>query len=130
MWTPKRILLLAGSFLFFALGFLGYGFSNVGRIDGLPPLPEAYRPGGDITVPKVEEVGPTKLELRLESAFGKDCAEMHRAIRLDIRSRNMLLSSEHFNVLPDGRVSLTPLSVALFGKEPPANSKDPRAQEI
>ncbi|MGL4554854.1 MAG: hypothetical protein ACRC33_27115, partial [Gemmataceae bacterium] len=107
--------------LFFFLGFLGYGFSSVGRIDGLPPLPEAYYPDGRGSQPsdggRPEPLGPSALELRLETAFGKGCAELHRAIRLDVRSRGMLLSAENFTVLDDGRVSLTPISVALFAKD-------------
>lgn len=120
MWTPKRIILLCGSFVLFFLAFVGYAFTSIGRIDGLPPLPEAYWPvvGGGPTIDTGAKP-PPPIEKRLEMAFGKKCEEIHRAIRLDIRSRGMLLSAENFTVMPDGRVSLTPISVAMFSKDRP-----------
>ena len=43
MWTPKRILMLTLGFIVFLAAYLAYG-RVLGRIDGLPPLPEAYWP--------------------------------------------------------------------------------------
>ena len=41
MWTSKRVLIMLGTLILFALGFLVYAFF-LGNIDGLPPLPEVY----------------------------------------------------------------------------------------
>ena len=43
MWTPKRVLLLAGGFVLFLGAYLVYAFF-LGGIDGLPALPVAYLP--------------------------------------------------------------------------------------
>jgi len=117
MWTPKRIALLGASFALFFLGFLGYAFSSVGRIDGLPPLPSIYHPGTQATRPDFSSDNSI-LKKRMEAAFGLNCPEQDRAIGLDIRSRGLLIAAEHFNVMEDGRVSLWPISLALMGKEP------------
>ncbi|MFQ3592373.1 MAG: hypothetical protein SNJ82_04175, partial [Gemmataceae bacterium] len=117
MWTPKRIALLGASFALFFLGFLGYAFSSVGRIDGLPPLPSIYHPGTQATRPNTSPDNST-LKKRMEAAFGVNCPEQDRAIGLDIRSRGMLIAAEHFNVMEDGRISLWPISLALMGKDP------------
>jgi lipopolysaccharide export system protein LptA len=117
MWTPKRILLLGASFAFFFLGFLGYAFSSVGRIDGLPPLPAIYHPGTQAARP-VASSDNSILKKRMEAAFGFNCPEQDRAIGLDIRSRGLLIAAENFNVMEDGRVSLWPISLAMMGKDP------------
>ena len=43
MWTPKRIVLLVLGFCLFFSAYTAYARSFLGHIDGLPPLPEAYR---------------------------------------------------------------------------------------
>src|SRR5262245_29029316 len=119
MWTPKRIIMLNGCFAAFFTLYLSYAFSGIGRIDGLPPLPEAYRPeegqGGEVRVPDRRTF--SRLDLRLKEAFGAGCEERKWAIRLDLHKRNMVLAAQQFQLTPDGRVCLTPLSVALFGKD-------------
>jgi hypothetical protein len=53
MWTPRRILILTLAFVVFFTCYFGYAFTSIGRIDGLPPLPEEYqRIGGpSVAVP-------------------------------------------------------------------------------
>jgi lipopolysaccharide export system protein LptA len=125
VWTPKRILLLALGFLVFLTVYVVYAASSLGRINGLPPLPEVFLPG-DHTGPIVVGPRPSKIEAKLAEAFGPDCPELTRAIRLELHSKNMVLAAATFQVQPDGRVSLAPLSVALFGKE----KHDGRGTEI
>src|SRR5438270_779528 len=44
MWTPKRIIMLSGCFMAIFVAYLSYACTALGRMDGLPPLPEAYWP--------------------------------------------------------------------------------------
>ncbi len=116
MWTPKRIVLLAGCFIALFSGYLGYAYTAVGRIDGLPPLPEHLWPepiDGPIDTPKIE----SRLEVLLKQAFGNNCDELKRAIRFALPAKNMVLAAENFQPAPDGRVCLSPVSVALFSKD-------------
>ncbi len=116
MWSPKRIVLLGISFVLILAVFLGYGFSAVGRIDGLPPLPQAYWPGDRIAGDPPPPTAESDLEKRLKMAFGNECEELRRAIRLDLRSRGMLIAAETCT-LKDGKVELTPISIAIVGKD-------------
>lgn len=117
MWTPKRIVILSACFVGFVAIYLGYACSAIGRIDGLPPLPDAYLPGEIDDDWKPPEFIPSRLEKQICQAFGENCKELKRSIRLALPSKNMVLAAEHFEVARDGRVCLSPISVALFGKE-------------
>src|SRR5436190_14165245 len=109
MWTPRRVVLLLACMLGFSSFYLGYAYSQVGRIDGLPPLPEAFwREQVDPPPPPLRP--KSMLEARLKQAFGKDCPELNRAIRMELRSRNMVIAAAQFKILDDGRVCLAPLS--------------------
>ena len=111
-------MLLAGCFGAFFTVYIGYAYTEVGRIDGLPPLPETYwpTPGGDGS--SFADIKPTasKLDARMREAFGADCQELKWPIRLEDHRRNMLIAAEQFQVR-DGKVYLNPLSVALYGKK-------------
>jgi lipopolysaccharide export system protein LptA len=126
VWTPKRILLLALGFLVFLTVYVAYAASSLGRINGLPPLPDIYEPGERPDGPLIVGPRPSKIEAKLVEAFGPDCPELTRAIRLELHSKNMVLASSTFQLLSDGRVSLTPLSAAVFGKD----KRDGRGVEI
>jgi hypothetical protein len=113
MWTPKRILLLTvGGILFFA-GFVCYA-SFLGGIDGLPPLPVAFLPDDR---PPPEDWGPLvpPADVKLIKAFGDDCPEIGRVMRIELAQKGLVLST---NVAEpqkeDGRVRLSPFSVAVF----------------
>jgi hypothetical protein len=126
VWTPKRILVLALGFVAFFAAYVAYGSTFIGRLDGLPPLPEAYWPGEKGEIKDMPARKPV-IELKLQQAFGPKCEELKRAIRLSLHARNMVLAATSFEVMkPDGKVKLTPLSVGLFGKE----KGDGRAVEI
>lgn len=118
MWTPKRIVILSACFLAFFAVYLGYAYTYVGRIDGLPPLPEAYRFEAQGTAPPAGRPRRSdKLSEKLQLAFRANAKELNWAIRIDVQSKGMLLAAEQFEVTRDGRVCLTPLSIAKFGKE-------------
>jgi lipopolysaccharide export system protein LptA len=117
MWTPKRIVILSACFLAFFTVYLGYAYTFVGRIDGLPPLPEAYRFEAQGTAPVAGRPRRSdKLSEKLQLAFGANAKELNWAIRIDVQSKGMLLAAEQFEVR-DGKVCLTPLSIAKFGKD-------------
>jgi lipopolysaccharide export system protein LptA len=126
MWTPKRIIMLSGCFLAFFVAYVGYAYTALGRMDGLPPLPDAYWPIHDPEkAPPPPKSGETQLSRKIKQAFGPKCEELNRPIRLDLTSKSMVLCAEQFE-LKDGRVSLIKPSIALFGKD----KKDGLAVEI
>src|SRR5262249_43025378 len=57
---------------------------------------------------------------KLKMAFGKDCEELKRPYRLELRTQSLALSAGDFQCLKDkeGRVRLQPVSLAHFGKVP------------
>ena len=126
MWTPKRILMLAGGFVLFFLVYVLYAATSLGRINTLPPLPDQYRPNPG-SQPAI--VGPRKtspMEEKMRQAFGIGCRELAWAVRLELNSKSMVMAAESFEIAKDGRVRLEPLSVALFGKK----KNDGRGVEI
>jgi hypothetical protein len=129
VWTPRRILLLVFGFVFFFAIYLGYGFTAIGRIDGLPPLPETCFPQDSPVVRPEIRKRKSELEKKLEMAFGENCEELRRAIRLDLQSRGMLLSAGTFKVDDDGRVLLQPVSFATISK-PRGNEALPEINTI
>src|SRR4051812_29196636 len=115
MWTPKRIVLLAICFLGVSGLYLGYGYSAIGNIDGLPPLPEIYwqRPAGDVEPPNPVAT-KSLLAASIRMAFGEKCPELDHSIRLALPAKNMVLTAGDFTVETDGRVRLNPISLATF----------------
>jgi hypothetical protein len=115
MWTPKRVLLLVASLAVFLTGYEVYAHF-LGGIDGLPPLPAAYvadplRPHIDLPPQKESDA-----DRKLRQAFGSECDEVKRPIKLDVRSRRMVLATTQVKVdEPDGRVKLFDFSLALWG---------------
>ncbi|HZT80599.1 MAG TPA: hypothetical protein VFA26_10265, partial [Gemmataceae bacterium] len=117
MWTPKRIVLLASGFALLLTVYFVYSHF-LGGIDGLPPLPEPYfpPPGGVVAPPPAL---PIAVDEKLKMAFGLECPELKRAIKLEVWSRGLVLSTDDFSIEPDGRVRLQPVSLALFSKKTP-----------
>jgi lipopolysaccharide export system protein LptA len=117
VWTPKRILLLVLGFLVFSFLY-GIYAHFLGGVDGLPPLPaDCLAPPTDDTLPLAVPQHDTELMRKLKMAFGEDCAELKRKIRLEMRARGIALAADNFSIEPDGRVKLWPFSIALFGKD-------------
>jgi hypothetical protein len=123
VWTPKRVLLLPAAFL---LLFGAYEvYAHFLPIDGLPQLPDRYRPStvGERPIqalPNRQDVVADKLR----QAFGPTSREASNKIfpiRLELRGRNMILAAGDFAFEHDqeGRVRLSPVSVATFSKPEP-----------
>jgi lipopolysaccharide export system protein LptA len=118
MWTPKRLLMLFLGFLFFLCAYVVYDFF-LGHYDGLPPLPPEFQPvAGDEPVPEPRRPGPSGVVALLEKAFGANCEEKDRRIKLEWRTQNIVLAAENWK-LQDGRLHLEKVSVAFFGKNRP-----------
>jgi len=116
VWTPKRVLLLAGGFVLFFGAYLVYAFF-LGGIDGLPSLPSNYLPIEGMITPEPPPL-PTENSAngQLRLAFGEACPELGW-IKLELPSRGMVLATQKTKVLPDGRISLKPFSLAIIRKE-------------
>ncbi len=118
MWTPKRIWMLVVGFALFFTAYRIYAHF-LGGVDGLPPLPEGYGPpiAGSDEFPPLPPERINEADRKLRQAFGDDCPESKRTIKLETRAKGLVLAADSFQILEDGRVKLTPFSVALFGKE-------------
>lgn len=115
MWTPKRVVLLTLCFVAVFAAYLGYAYSSVGGIDGLPPLPEIYwpGPGGGVTDP-ASRPSRSMLLATIRMAFGHDCPELDKPVRLVLPGKNMVLTADSFELGKDGRVALHKISLATF----------------
>ena len=116
VWTPKRVVLLAAGFVLFVLAYAGYS-AVLGGINGLPPLPPEYLESGPAVIVKPKR--ESSIVEKLEVAFGKNCEEINRPIRLDLHSKNMVLTADQFVIVQPGakRVQLIKVSLGLFSKD-------------
>ncbi len=116
MWTPKRILILVSSTLLFLSGYGVYAFV-FGDIDGLQPLgAEFYPPDGRGPIePGTQE---SQKQAMIRQAFGPDCEELRRDIRLLVRDKGMVLSAGEFEIVKqDGRVKFAPFTRGVVSEE-------------
>jgi lipopolysaccharide export system protein LptA len=136
VWTPKRIVLLAVGVVLFVSGYLVYG-RFLGSIDGLPPLPDEYHPSGLELSPLPHSARPSVVEARLRQAFGEDCDELNRPIKLELQPKRMLLAAQGFKLVKSSTeeeeggkefrcLRLNKVSLALFSE----NRNDGRGVEI
>jgi hypothetical protein len=118
MWTPRRLLLVVLGLFLFGTSYGVYGYF-LGRVDGLPELPEEYWPDDTgIPPPPPPPATTSPVDSKLIQAFGVDCDEVKkRTIKLEIRSRGLVLAADQFTIEHDGRVQFRPFSVAIFGKD-------------
>jgi hypothetical protein len=125
VWTPKRVVLLLSGFVLLLSAYWAYAHF-LGGIDGLPALPEEYGPA-DGTGPS-EPLAQTSnsADDKLRQAFGEECPELNDPIRLEVRSKGMVLAAREFTILHgpdaehidrDGQVCLSGVSLALFSKD-------------
>jgi hypothetical protein len=112
VWTPKRILLLAGGGALFLALFICY-VQILGGIDGLPPLPPEYGPVAIVEINYGPEK-PNRTDGKLVMAFGAECPELQRAMKIEAELRGLVLACDEFKIEDDGRVKLTPFSAAVF----------------
>jgi len=130
VWTPRRVLLLLGGILFFG-GVYGVYARFLGWLDGLPQLPPAMlAKDEDGPAPPVAPVSPTVQ--RLIEAFGPNCPESRDdkvyETRLEFRTgeSSVVLASGPPPANPNSnRVTLTPFSLAVFGKPKPTHLRQP-----
>ena len=54
---------------------------------------------------------------KLKFAFGKDCKEINRPLRLWLPERRLSISTGEFAIDRDGRVKLAPCSLAVFSED-------------
>jgi hypothetical protein len=117
VWTPRRIVLLIAGVVFFTTAYAAYA-RFLGWIDGLPQLPAEYLvPAKGEIQPPARLVSPT--HSKLQQAFGPGCREVESPVyanRFEVRDRGMVFAVGPFVTQPDGRVMVSPFSVALFGK--------------
>jgi hypothetical protein len=76
-----------------------------------PPRATAPKDG-----PKEARPAVSPIEARLRQAFPGDDRPLHAAIRLDHRSKRLLIAAETFTVCEDGRVRLTDCAIARFAR--------------
>lgn len=127
--TPRRILLLVGGLLLFVGIYAGYARA-LGWLDGLPQLPPALltKSRGEFQPPP-RTFSPT-VE-RLKEAFGPECAERDdQAYPTKLEFRNneswIVLAAGSSPLNPDSKfITLSPFSVAAFGKSKPMHLRQP-----
>src|SRR5438067_8079035 len=126
--SPRRMLLLLAGVLAFGVVYTVYARA-LGWLDGLPQLPAAmlnHRKGDFIPPPRL--VSPT-VE-RLKEAFGDTCREQDdQAYPTKLEFRNgessIVLASGTPPFTGEKRVTLSPFSLAVFGKPRPALLRQP-----
>ena len=120
VWTPKRVLILLSGMTLFLAGYFVYAYF-LGGIDGLPVLPEIYVLTPGVAPDWFDPDGGNnegETERKLKWAFGAESEEAKRPIKLDLRSRRLLLAAKEFTIVKeDGRVKLSLFSAALFGEQ-------------
>lgn len=115
MWTPRRVVMLSVCFVAAFACYLGYAYTAVGDIDGLPPLPEVYWPRpGDVLLAGSKPNDKSILKSYIQFAFGDDCPELQQPIRLVLPVKNMVMTAADFTLAPDGRVCLNTVSLATI----------------
>lgn len=117
MWNFKRILLAMGGFGVFLTSF-GIYAHFMGGIDGLPPLPPSYWPpdASQVVVDLTQPAPHDQVNRKLAQAFGEHADALDRTIKLETSRRGMVMATDKFEILDDGKARLQPLRVAMFGK--------------
>ena len=63
----------------------------------------------------------TPVQVKLQQAFRPGCAEMEYSFKIEMRAKDMVLAANEVRLDPEGRLVLSPFSLATF-KEHPGNS--------
>jgi hypothetical protein len=120
MWTPRRLVLWLVGLAFFLTLFQIYSYF-LGHYDGLPPLPPEYMPSleGTEAGPVAPTARPNQAVARLIEAFGPNCEEQFRRIKLEWRLEGIVVAADRWQLLDNGQLRLHKVSVAIFGKPKP-----------
>lgn len=137
MWTPRRILLLLLGLAGSLSAYLLYA-AALGGVDGLPDLPTKLLVPAppDQEIPfENQPISPTNL--RLQQAFGPNSPEVLDTVayktRLEMRERGLVFACGQMNFERPATplVTVSPFSVAFFGKAKPPHLLQPgEVQEI
>ncbi len=129
MLTPRRTMLLLAGFVLFAGAYVVYA-QLLGWLDGLPQLPPQMLTRADGSfAPPVQTVSPT--QQKLVEAFGEKSPETnysHYETQIEFRTGDSSLvvaAGKPPSNPKSHRVTLTPFSVARFGKPKPAHLRQP-----
>ncbi|HMF19319.1 MAG TPA: hypothetical protein VKE98_19085 [Gemmataceae bacterium] len=129
MWTPKRIVILAGGLVLFCCVYGIYAYF-LGGIDGLPELPALYAESKE-PLPPISPTDNNKFDKKLRLAFNDACPEVNRAIKLDFFGKGYGLAANKFEPEPDGRrIKLSPFSAFMVPKKQDKNFKIPEINTI
>lgn len=140
MWTPRRILLLLLGLAGFVAAYAGYAYF-LGGIDGLPQLPPKFvtPADGKFDFDLTRDVSPTikKLELAFQY-FNPSCPEARDSTTYQIRlempqpdDSKVLLATGPLEIgkTQPRRVTVSPISVAVFGRPKPRSEQQPGDQD-
>ena len=130
MWTPRRILLLIAAVVGFTAVFVVYD-RFLGLIDGLPDLPVEYAEAAPNQTIEFDNGPVSPTYLRLQEAWGPNSPEVLDSIAYKIkneqRDKGIVIASGQptFAPEPSKFVTVSPFSVAFFGKPKPAHLRTP-----
>jgi hypothetical protein len=112
VWTAKRIMILVIGLCVCVCSYAVYAFF-FGIIDGMPALPVDMLAKDGPPITPLPPVTDQKLEL----AFGINCEEVRRPLKLWMPDKGIAFAFGEFTVeQKDGLVRLAPFSAALFHK--------------
>lgn len=120
MWTPRRILLVVVGLCFFGAAY-GIYAHFLGFVDGLPTLPSAYAERmiyDESSMPRFRSDGNPTAQ-RIRQAFGPNAPELRYYIKADSKAKGLLVVGHEIEMPKldaEGKVTITPCSVAIFGK--------------
>jgi hypothetical protein len=117
VWTAKRILILVIGLLVTLCSFAVYSVF-LGVIDALPPFDINKLPKpGEEEICTLQGTGEGEVDRRLILAFGQNCKELQRPLRLWLPDKGIAFATGEFLIdKTDGKVRLAPFSAAFYHK--------------
>jgi lipopolysaccharide export system protein LptA len=108
--------------LVFGIALFGcaYGVYSkfLGGIDGLPQLPAELLARRSDTEPFVAPP-KTLTDQKLLIAFGPTCIEVDYSYKLELPAKGIIIATNQYSIDPDGRMKLTPFSLATLKERNP-----------
>jgi hypothetical protein len=62
---------------------------------------------------------------KLGAAFGKNCEELKRLMRLDLRTKGLVVAADSLDILPDGSVKWAPCSLVVYRRNQESSETRP-----